>query len=70
MRVIGTCSLCGGQVCVPTMWGAIIPPTPTCQQCGAVAASHGPLIPMRQPEQKLYKFGKTTTTGDWPWEKP
>jgi len=44
---IGTCSICGGRVSVPTAWMAIIPPTPTCRSCGAVAASHGPIVPMR-----------------------
>lgn len=44
---VGTCSLCGGRVTVPDVWMSIIPPTPTCEQCGAVAAEHGPVIPMR-----------------------
>lgn len=48
--VIGTCSCCGGPVCVHTVWGSVIPDTPTCARCGAVKAdSFGPVIPMRRP---------------------
>lgn len=48
--VVGTCSLCGGAVTCPQLWGGIIPPTPHCSQCGAVPANtHGPTIPMRKP---------------------
>lgn len=46
MRVIGTCSICGGAVTVPALWGGILPPQPTCASCGSVAASHGPVIKM------------------------
>lgn len=47
--VIGTCSLCGGAVTVPTLWGGIIPPTPTCSSCGAVKkAAHGPVVEMER----------------------
>lgn len=45
--VVGSCSLCGGPVTIPTVWMAVIPPVPRCAHCGAVAASHGPVIPMR-----------------------
>jgi hypothetical protein len=43
---IGTCSICGGRVTVPKDWMCIFPPTPTCESCGAIAAEHGPVIPM------------------------
>lgn len=50
----GTCSICGGAVTTPTMWHGIIPPVPTCSQCGAVpAAPHGPVIPMK-PASRPY----------------
>lgn len=50
IRTIGTCSLCGGPVQVPLIWGGIIPPTPTCGDCGATAKEpHGPVIPMKEP---------------------
>lgn len=45
--IIGTCSLCNGAVSVPSIWGGIVPPTPTCNRCGATAKpNHGPVIPM------------------------
>jgi hypothetical protein len=50
-QVIGTCSLCGGRVTVPTVWMGIVPPDPTCGSCGAVKASHGPVIEM-QPARR------------------
>jgi len=55
---IGTCSICGGAVTVPSVWMGIIAPEPTCERCGAVAASHGPTIPMRRDTQV------TGTVGD------
>lgn len=47
-RTLGTCSLCGGAVTVPTVFHSVHPPTPTCSSCGATAAAHGPVIPMRR----------------------
>jgi len=46
-RVIGTCSICGGAVAVPSVWHGVIPPTPICQGCGAVPSTHGPVIDMK-----------------------
>jgi hypothetical protein len=43
---VGTCSICGGQVSVPTYWHCVFPPIPICECCGATAASHGKIIPM------------------------
>lgn len=48
ISVVGICSICGGMVTVPSPWMGIIPPTPTCRTCGAVAAQQGPVIPMRE----------------------
>jgi len=46
--IIGTCSLCGGPVSVPTVWFGVNSPTPRCQQCGAIrSGGYGPTIPMR-----------------------
>jgi len=46
---IGTCSLCGGAVMVPSNWGGIYPPTPTCTSCGATPKEpHGKEIPMER----------------------
>lgn len=52
MNVIGTCSICGGQVCTPELWSGVGAPIPTCTRCGAVAASSGPIIPMRRVEEQ------------------
>lgn len=53
MRVLGTCSLCGGPVTVPDVWGGILPPVPCCQSCGAVRKQpHGPVIDMERPINK------------------
>lgn len=62
MRIIGTCSICGGRVTVPEIWGGIYPPTPTCASCGAEAASHGPIIEMR-PARKARWPDYTTSDG-------
>lgn len=59
--VVGTCGLCGGPVQVPAVWMAIIPPTPTCAHCGAVAAEHGPVMEMRRPAPRYYEY--TTAAG-------
>ena len=55
--VIGSCSLCGGRVTVPTAWWAIVPPTPTCESCGATARAHGPVIEM-QPAPRTFTTNK------------
>ena len=46
-KVVGTCSLCGGPVVVPTFYWSVNPPTPTCKSCGATKQKDfGPVIPM------------------------
>lgn len=46
-RVLGTCSLCGGPVTVPPAWYGMLPPVPTCADCGARPKQpHGPVIKM------------------------
>lgn len=37
-KIIGRCSLCGGNVTVATYTYSTVPPVPTCQSCGATAA--------------------------------
>lgn len=62
-NTIGTCSLCGGQVTTPEVWGGIHPPTPSCRSCGAIAAVHGTVIPMTKPispTPQITGFNKTT----------
>ena len=39
---LGRCSICGGRVTVPTIWSGTIPPTPTCEVCGAIEATYDP----------------------------
>jgi len=52
---IGTCSICGGRVSVPTIWHGIIPPVPQCESCGATQRSpHGPIIDMVSVRQTKY----------------
>jgi hypothetical protein len=54
MTTIGTCSICGGPVQVPTHWAATIPPVPTCAHCGATKQdAHGPVIKMRPARQTV-----------------
>lgn len=52
---IGTCSICGGAVTVPDLWGGVIPPTPTCSKCGAEKAGHGPVIEMQKPADQRHE---------------
>ena len=44
-NLIGTCSICGGPVELPSM---MVNPVPCCKNCGAVARNpHGPVIQMQ-----------------------
>jgi hypothetical protein len=56
--VLGTCSICGGRVTVPLVWWGVVPPAPTCQDCGAKRRAHGPLIDMAPESSK-------TRTAEW-----
>lgn len=61
-RVVGTCSLCGGPVTVPTVWWSVFPPVPHCERCGAMPKKgFGPVIDMEprktQPYDKLRGWG-------------
>lgn len=48
MKVLGSCSRCGGQVVIPDIWHGIYPPRPTCVNCGATKKE--PVIEMdKQP---------------------
>ena len=47
--VIGSCSICGGDVVAVGArgwWSVAPPPPPTCRSCGAVAQNHRRTIPM------------------------
>lgn len=52
-KVIGTCSECGGRVCVPEIWNGINPPIPTCEGCKRIPVSEKPIIQMKRPGQKM-----------------
>lgn len=48
-RVIGRCSICGGNVTFPDVWLGITPPKPVCIGCGATRIKDDlPTIPMRK----------------------
>jgi hypothetical protein len=63
-RIIGNCSLCGGAVTVPAIWHGVIPPTPTCSKCGAVAKQRGPTIEMERPTKPHVSTTDTADIGD------
>lgn len=62
--IVGTCSSCGGPMMVPDLWGSVIPPTPKCSVCGAVAAKYGPVI-QTVPEQKHESGGSSSDTTEF-----
>jgi hypothetical protein len=47
-KCIGRCGICGGSVTVPTIFWSVVPPTPQCEQCGALydGTAHLPVLPM------------------------
>jgi hypothetical protein len=49
VKVVGKCGICGGRVVVPAVWLGVIPPTPTCEKCGAVVDDTAflPTLPMK-----------------------
>ena len=49
---IGRCSICGGDVVLPIVWMAIVPPHASCSRCGAVESASGPVVPMQPRESK------------------
>lgn len=69
VQILGTCSICGGRVVVPTIWWGVVPPEPTCERCNAKAKDHGPVIEMTP----RYRYQTTTITsagtGAWHFDK-
>ena len=49
-KVVGTCSLCGGPVVVPSVYHSTSPPVPICQSCGATQKTprYGPIVEMEK----------------------
>lgn len=45
--VLGSCSICGGDVTMPNAWYSTKPPVPTCASCGAKAKPSLPVIEMQ-----------------------
>jgi hypothetical protein len=65
MRIIGSCSLCGGRV-VAQDCGMPYVPSPRCQNCGAVAAVLDvPVIPMKKPAQPRRVVALPPYPFDW-----
>lgn len=63
-RILGECSICGGDVTVPDIFWSVVPPTPTCEKCGAIPRGFRrviPMVPRRDPykEKKEYKWEYT-----------
>ena len=56
---MGRCSICGGVVTVPLIWGGVYPPVPRCRACGAVMARPQlPVIPMEAPPRSIRVIGQ------------
>lgn len=65
---VGTCSICGGPVCVHTNWCAVIPDVPACAKCGATKKnSHGPVIDMQPAGVSVFRYSTSTA---WPEQPP
>ena len=65
MIIVGSCSLCGGEVVVPRFIWSVIEPIPTCRKCGATEAKKKlPVIDMEPSPQKYITTtsDRTTTT--------
>lgn len=60
---IGTCSICGGPVVMPTM---MVNPIACCQQCGAHPTQpHGAVIPMTPRRTTIERDGRETVGAEW-----
>ncbi|MAG26457.1 hypothetical protein CMI47_12985 [Candidatus Pacearchaeota archaeon] len=61
-KIIGKCSICEGYVTVPQVWWGVIPPVPTCEECGAIKDSDLPVIKMKLAPQTWLSAGTTITS--------
>ena len=50
-HVHGRCSICGGTVTTPHVYHSVVPPTPTCQACGAKKKNTLPIVEMEEGSQ-------------------
>lgn len=65
-QIIGTCSICGGPVCVPTVWGSICQPIPQCFRCSAIKNdNYGPIIDMKPVQQCVSVWTTTTSSTEY-----
>lgn len=64
-NIIGSCSICGGDVASPAIWAGIIPPTATCTRCGATSKNLGPVIPMRPVSEGKAWTGTSTVHSEY-----
>lgn len=65
--VVGRCSICGGSVTVPTIWGGVVPPVPTCSSCGAtMQPNYGRTLPMTPA--RPHRYTVATNVSDL-WKK-
>lgn len=56
MKVLGTCSICGGAVAMPFPWYGTLPPKPTCTSCHAVKKDNGSVIDMKPADRGEFEF--------------
>lgn len=63
-QTVGTCSICGGRVSVPSPWYGVQEPIPTCEKCGATSSMFGPVIPMQPNPYKIKYTTYTTNTAE------
>lgn len=65
-QVIGSCSVCGGEVVAHVgAWWSVLPPPPAhCRGCGA-SESRGPVIQMKPRERHYVTDAMTGTNGFW-----
>jgi hypothetical protein len=52
-KVVGTCSICSGDVVLYDNWMSTNPQKRTCRTCGAQEKSQSNVIPMEHPTKKL-----------------
>lgn len=66
VRVVGKCGVCGGRVTVPTIWWGVVPPTPTCESCGALVDDTAflPVLPMK-PSRRVARTGGQAPHQGW-----
>lgn len=51
--IVGTCSICGGPVVIPSIILSTVQPTPFCRKCGArKVEDYGPTIKMEPLSKK------------------